>query len=221
MLQRPEHLINFEGIDPALAATYACSGITAYSAVKKTLPLNAEEAIVIVGAGGLGLAAINIAKTFGSSTRIVVVDINDKRLELARSAGVHAVVNAGADGLVKRLQDAAGQPIGAIVDFVGATSTAEAAIAALSKGGRYVIVGLYGGGMTLQLPMMPLRAISVIGSYVGSLAEMHELVALAKNGKLSPTPIERVSHDDPNRALDRVRAGGLEGRLVLTTEHGK
>jgi len=218
LLQRPEHLIDFKGIDPALAATFACSGITAYSAVKKALPLGAQEAIVVVGAGGLGLAAISIIRALSPAARIVAVDISDQRLALARSTGAHASVNAGPDGLTKRIQEAAGQPIGAAIDFVGSTATAGAAIGALAKGGKYIIIGLYGGALSLQLPLLPLRAVSVIGSYVGSLGEMRELVQLAKDGKLAPLPIERVPHNDPNRALNRVRAGGLEGRLVLTAD---
>jgi propanol-preferring alcohol dehydrogenase len=218
LLQRPEHLINCDGIDPALAATYACSGVTAISAVKKLLPLSTDEAVVIFGAGGLGLAAIAIVRALGPNTRTVVVDISDERLDMARAAGASACVNAREDGLAAKIQAAAGQPISGSIDFVGSTQTAEASLAALAKGGKYIIVGLYGGGLQLQLPLLPLRAISIVGSYVGSLADLRELVALAKAGTLAPTPVERVSHDDPNSALDRLRSGRVAGRLVLSTQ---
>ncbi|KAI3590320.1 hypothetical protein D9X30_4553 (plasmid) [Cupriavidus sp. U2] len=85
----------------------------------------------------------------------------------------------------------------------------------LSRGGIYVPVGLYGGEITLQLPLFILRAITILGSYTGSQSELKELIELAKSGALQPIPIEHVPHADPNTALDRVRAGAVTGRLVL------
>jgi propanol-preferring alcohol dehydrogenase len=212
--ERPEHLIDFGDVDPALAATYACSGITAYSAVRKLLPLAADDPVVIIGAGGLGLAAIKILKAL-EHNNIVAVDVSPEKLSGAVEAGARASVDGKAPDLATQITGAAGAPIIGVIDFVASTATATAGIAVLTKGGTYVPVGLYGGDITLQIPMIPLRGIAIRGSYVGNLRELKELVELAKSGALKASPVERVPHAHPNEALDRVRSGEVAGRLVL------
>jgi propanol-preferring alcohol dehydrogenase len=215
--QRPEHLIDFGSVDPALAATYACSGITAYSAVRKLLPLAAEDPVVIIGAGGLGLAAIKTLRAL-NHFNIVAVDVNPGKLSIALEAGARVCVDGRVEDLTAQISKTAEAPIIGVVDFVASSATARAGIDVLSKGGTYVPVGLYGGDITLQLPTIPLRGIAIRGSYVGSLAELVELVELAKSGLLGASPIERVPHAHPNEALDRVRKGDVAGRLVLEVD---
>lgn len=213
-VERPEHLVSFGDIDPALAATYACSGITAYSAVRKLPDTFREDPVVVFGAGGLGLAAVNILKAL-SFEQIIVVDIDPSKLAAAREAGATHTVDGRTGNTAANIMKVAKSPIIGALDFVASSDTAQVALEVLGKGGTYVPVGLYGGDITLSLPMLPLRAISIRGSYTGSLVELRELVELAKAGKLTPIPIERVPHDDPNNALDRVRSGKVKGRLVL------
>jgi D-arabinose 1-dehydrogenase-like Zn-dependent alcohol dehydrogenase len=105
--------------------------------------------------------------------------------------------------------------VGGAVDFVGAKPTAEFAIAALRKGGTYVVVGLFGGDINLSIPPIVLRAITIRGSYVGNLNELKELIALVRSGKVKPLPVETVSLNGVNEALDRLRAGKVQGRLVI------
>ena len=76
----PRHLIDLGTLDPAIAATYACSGVTVYSAIRKVLPMQPKDPIVVVGAGGLGLNAIEVLKALGHKA-IVAVDL--KRGEAA------------------------------------------------------------------------------------------------------------------------------------------
>ena len=215
--EHPDHLIDFGHVDPALAATYACSGVTAYSAIKKLLPLDPEDPVVIFGAGGLGLAAIKILRAF-DHTNIVAVDVSPQKLRTAIEEGARVAIDGSADHLSAQMAEAAAAPIIGIVDFVGSSATARTAIDVLAKGGTYVPVGLYGGDITLPLPTIPLRAIAIRGSYVGSLAELQALVELAKSGALGASPIERTPHAQPNVALDRVRRGEVAGRLVLQAE---
>jgi alcohol dehydrogenase, propanol-preferring len=217
MVDRPEHLIDFGNIDPALAATYACSGITAYSAVRKLSDVENDSPVVIIGSGGLGLAAISILVALGYQ-RIIAVDVSEQKLRTAQDAGAHAVVNANSSDLPAELAKAAGQPIYGVIDFVASSDTAKAAVSVLAKGGSYIPVGLYGGDLTMPLPTIPLRALTIHGSYTGSLRELQELVDLAKAGKVRAMPVERVSHENPNPALDRVRSGDVKGRLVLDAD---
>src|SRR3546814_6348890 len=83
------------------------------------------------------------------------------------------------------LQKIAGGELKAVVDTVGGEATSALALAAIRKGGRYVLVGLYGGQMTISLPTIPMRAISILGSYVGSLGELKELMELVKKDRKS------------------------------------
>lgn len=214
IVPRGEHLVPLDGVDPAVAATYACSGITAYSAIKKVMPLAPDEPIVVIGAGGLGLAAIKILKALKHQA-IIVVDLDKAKHATALQAGATVAVGGKDIDVTAEIIKAAGGPVMGVIDFVNASATARAGLDALTKGGTLVPVGLYGGDLTLSLPMMPLKGQSIRGSYVGSLQELRELIELAKSGALEPLPVERVPQAKANEAINRVRRGDVKGRLVL------
>jgi D-arabinose 1-dehydrogenase-like Zn-dependent alcohol dehydrogenase len=110
------------------------------------------------------------------------------------------------------------QGIAGAIDFVGTPATAALGIAALRKGGRYVLVGLHGGELTHPLPPIAQRAIGIVGSYVGNLAELRAVVALARKKKLKPMPVETRPAGEVNRAFDDLLAGRVVGRVVLDFE---
>ncbi len=86
----------------------------------------------------------------------------------------------------------------------------------LRKGGSIYVVGLFGGAIEIPLATLPLRAVGVIGVSVGSLPEFRELLALARDGRVKPMPIETRPLDAAQRSLDDLRAGRIRGRVVLT-----
>ncbi|MFC3124619.1 alcohol dehydrogenase [Pseudoroseomonas globiformis] len=215
LARSPRHLAAFDGLDPAVAATYACSGITVYSAIRKVMPLPADKPIVIVGAGGLGLNAIEILKAMGHK-RIVVVDVSDEKLAGAREAGASDTVLAGSDDTTARITGACGGPVEAVIDLVNGTATARFAFDALVKGGKLIQVGLFGGELNLPLPLMATKALTVQGSYVGSPKDLQEVIALAQQGKLSPLPVSTEPASAVNSVLNRLRDGKVRGRVVLT-----
>jgi D-arabinose 1-dehydrogenase-like Zn-dependent alcohol dehydrogenase len=102
------------------------------------------------------------------------------------------------------------------IDFVGAESSVAFGLSLLRKGGRLFVVGLFGGSMALSLATLPLRAISIVGVFTGSLPEFRELMALAQEGKMKRTPIETRPLDEAQQSLDDLRAGRVRGRVVLT-----
>ncbi|WP_291297312.1 alcohol dehydrogenase [Elioraea sp.] len=212
----PRHLISCEGVEPALAATYACSGITVYSAINKVMPLPADEPIVLFGAGGLGLAAIAVLRAMGHR-RIVSVDVAEAKRAAALAEGASEAVDGSGepDAVAARILAATGGPVAAAIDLVGAGPTAKAGVAILRKGGSYVIVGLYGGELTLPLPTTVMRALVVRGSHVGNPKELRALMDLARAGRLKPIPVatEPLSHADA--VLTRLRQGRIVGRVVL------
>ena len=208
------HLVDPGTVDPAIAATYACSGITVYSAIKKLMPMAPDDPIVLVGAGGLGLNAIAVLKAMGHRA-IISVDIDPLKRDAAAKAGATKVVDGLGEGAAARIIEAAGGPVKGVVDMVNGTATARFAFDSLRKGGRMVQVGLFGGDITLALPIIATRELTVGGSYVGNPKELRELVALANEGKLEALPVTTVPMEQANAALMRLKDGKITGRVVL------
>jgi len=208
----PKYLLDTAGIDDSFAATLACSAVTAYSAASKLPKLGKGDSVAVLGCGGLGLIAISVLKARGA-TAIVGCDIDDTKLAAAQKLGAKKTVNTRAPDALQQMQGVA-----AAIDFVGSPATAALGIAALRKGGRYVLCGLYGGELTHPLPPIAQRAIGIVGSYVGSLQELKEVVALAKKRKIRATPVETRPAEQANAALEDLKAGKVVGRIVLDFE---
>lgn len=208
------HLVDPGDIDPALAATYACSGITVFAAIRKIMPLPPDTPIVLIGAGGLGLSAIAVLLALGHKS-IISVDTSAVKRDAATKAGATATVDGTAERLDKAITEACGGPPVAIIDLVNGSGTAKAAHAALAKGGKLIMVGLFGGELNLALPFMPMRALTIQGSFVGAPADLRKLVELAQGGNLPKLPIETVPRREADAALHRLKAGDVTGRLVL------
>jgi D-arabinose 1-dehydrogenase-like Zn-dependent alcohol dehydrogenase len=170
--------------------------------------------LVIIGAGGLGLMAIGLVKAMGGLPP-VVVDIDPAKRDAALKAGAGAAVDGAADDAVGQVQAATGGPALAVVDLVGAESTASLAFNAVAKGGKIVMVGLFGGAAPWPLPLIPVKAVSIIGSYVGTLSEFAELMELARAGKVPVLPTQTVDLQEAETTLNRLEAGKIVGRAVL------
>ncbi|HZQ72907.1 MAG TPA: alcohol dehydrogenase [Burkholderiales bacterium] len=208
----PKYLVDASGIDEAFAATLACSGITAYSATAKLPPLARGDRVAVIGCGGVGLAGVSVLRAKGVKN-IVACDIDPAKLATASKLGASETLNTRDADAGQKLAGIAGA-----IDFVGTPATATLAIAALRKGGRYVLVGLHGGELVHPLPPIAQRAIGIVGSYVGNLQELKEVVALARKRKLKPLPVETRPGDRANDALMDLNAGKVAGRIVLDFE---
>ncbi|HYN13555.1 MAG TPA: alcohol dehydrogenase [Burkholderiales bacterium] len=208
----PKYLVDTSGIDDAFASTLACSAVTAYSAAAKLPALGPKDRVAVIGCGGVGLMGISVLRAKGVGN-IIGCDIDDAKLSAAAKLGAKKTVNTRAPDALQALQGVAGT-----IDFVGSPATAALGIGALRKGGRYVICGLYGGELTHPLPPIAQRAIGIVGSYVGSLQELKEVVALAKKKKLRASPVDTRPADQANRALEDLKAGKVVGRVVLDFE---
>jgi alcohol dehydrogenase/propanol-preferring alcohol dehydrogenase len=217
VVPHPRYLVDPGTVDPAVAATFGCSGITVLSAIRKVMPLEPQEPVVLVGAGGLGLAAIAMLRALGHQA-IVSVDVAADKRQAALDAGATAVVDGTASDLTAEIIKAAGGPVPAAIDFVNGSATARAALDALAKGGKMVQVGVYGGELTLSLIGLIFRATTIMGSNTGNLSDLAEVARLARDGKLAAIPVTTLPKDEVNAALRRLRDGGVNGRLVLTDE---
>jgi D-arabinose 1-dehydrogenase-like Zn-dependent alcohol dehydrogenase len=210
----PKYLIDYGNVPPALAATYMCSGLTAYGALQKVPTLGPKDDVLVVGAGGLGMMAIQFAKEmFGKGP--LVADIDAGRLQAAMGAGAKAVYNTTDPEALKQLMaDTEGGAL-ASIDFVGSESSFGFANQSVRRGGRVIIVGLFGGGMAMPIPMFPFRAITIGGSYVGSLAEAEAMMELVRAGKVDPIPVKEVPLSSANQVLEDLKGGKVIGRVVL------
>jgi len=210
----PRYLIDCSGIDPAQAATLACSGLTAYAAVRKLGDIDPQDWVAVIGCGGLGLTGISVLRGLGHE-RIIACDIDEAKLTAAAERGVQHTINLSAgDGEQQLLAISPGGVYG-IVDFVGSESTAGLALPSLRSGGRIVLVGLFGGGLTVPLPLFGTRGIALIGSRMGTLEDLQEIVELVRQGKVEPAPVQLRALEDANRCLDDIEAGTITGRIVL------
>jgi D-arabinose 1-dehydrogenase-like Zn-dependent alcohol dehydrogenase len=146
----------------------------------------------------------------------VVVDIDPAKREAAKKAGAAAVIDGAAPDAAKQIIAATKGGAWAVIDLVGSTATVRLGLDSLAKAGKLIIVGLYGGEITLSLPPFPMKAISIQGSYTGSLTETAELIELVQRTGLPPVPVATRPLDDVNAVLGELRAGKVIGRVVLT-----
>jgi D-arabinose 1-dehydrogenase-like Zn-dependent alcohol dehydrogenase len=210
----PKYCIDIAGLDAAEAAPLACSGVTTYSALKKFGPAIADEPVVVMGGGGLGHMALTMLKAMGAKGALVV-DIDPKKRAAALEAGALGAIDGAAGDAAQQILAATGGGARMILDLVGAPSTINLAIASATRGTEIVVVGLFGGEITIPVPFFPLRPLAIRGSYVGNLRELQELVAFAKAGKLKPVRVTRRPLDEANAALMDLKAGQVVGRVVL------
>ena len=214
MVPHPRYLFDIGDLSPERSAPLACSGVTTFGALKKIHTLKTEPT-VIIGAGGLGLMCQALLKAMGGHSAIVV-DIDPAKRDAAKKAGAAAVVDGGAPDAAQQIIDLTKGGAWGVVDLVGSSQSARVGYDCLIKGGKYVIVGLYGGDLTVSLPPIPMRALTIQGSYVGSLPEMKELIELVRRTGLPPVPVATRPLADVNAVMDQLRAGKVIGRVVLT-----
>ena len=209
-----KYLALLDGVNPDSATSLACSGLTAYTAIKKSNQ-NSPEFLVIVGAGGLGLMGVQIAKAI-TSAKIICVDLDDKKLETAKEMGADYILNSKdpetAQKIISICNDKGAD---SVVDFVNAPPTAKLDLAVLRKRGNLVLVGLFGGSIELSLVTIPLKSIMIQGAYTGNYDDMVELLDLARKGIIDPVISKRYTLDEANNALEDLKARKIVGRAVI------
>jgi len=214
MVPHPRYLIDFGNVPASLAGTYMCSGLTAFSAMKKLGSVGKNDPVVIVGLGGVGMMGLQFAKAlFGTAP--IAVDIDPGKLDAAARAGAGLVLRANDPDALKQLMAATGGGAFAAIDFVGSEASLQFATSAVRKGGKVVIAGLFGGGFAMPIPMFPMRAISIAGTYVGTLGEANDMMALVKAGKVQPIPVATRPLSAASDTLNDLRSGKILGRVVL------
>jgi alcohol dehydrogenase, propanol-preferring len=211
------YLVPAPGLDPVSAAPLTDAALTAYHAVKLSLPqLRTGSTALVLGVGGLGHMAIQVLKAI-SPARIVAVDVRSAALELASVAGADAVLSA--DGLTPEDVRAEVGPDGATValDFVGNEATLALAAGSVAQGGDVTFVGRGGGELRVAPGLIPYECTVRMPTW-GTLAELAEVVALASAGAIR-SEAEVCGLDEAVGAYGKLRRGEVLGRAVVVPRH--
>jgi propanol-preferring alcohol dehydrogenase len=199
-----------DGIDPREAAPLTCAGVTTYKAVKVG-NVRPGDLVAVSGVGGLGHLAVQYARISGGT--VVAVDITDEKLQLAKDLGADMVIDARAEDPAEVLRRLGGADvaIGLAVD----DRSFATAYAGLRRGGRLVLVALPASG-TLRIPVFDtvLNGTSVIGSIVGTRADLTDVFALHAAGRTTVS-YETRPLADVNQAISDVLHGQAKARIVL------
>lgn len=199
-----------EGISPFEAAPLTCAGVTTYKAMKVG-NVRPSDLVAVSGIGGLGHMALQYARIFGAT--VAAIDITDEKLGLAEELGADIVIDARSEdpAAVLRSHGGADVAIGLAVD----AKSFETAYAGLRRGGRLVLVALPAEG-AISLPVFGtvINATSVLGSIVGTRADLSEVFALHAAGR-TRVMWEPRHLTDVNEAFDEVLQGRAAARLVL------
>jgi propanol-preferring alcohol dehydrogenase len=197
--------VGFSEIAPVL-----CAGVTVYKGLK-VLECKPGDWVAISGVGGLGHLAVQYAKAMGF--HVVAVDIHEGQLQLAKELGADMVINAALQDPVKELQTALRGVHGVLVTAVSRSAFSQA-LGMLHKRGTMALVGLPPGDFALPIFDVVLNAKTVRGSIVGTRKDLQEALAFAGEGKVhtvfTEDRLERV-----NQVMDRMRAGEIQGRVVM------
>ena len=213
LVDREEHLVPLDGLDPVAAAGFTDAGLTSWHAIKPELPLlSAASLVVVIGVGGLGHAALQILRALSPAT-VLAVDLAPDKLELARACGAHHTVTGVGDLPGAGLDLTAGVGAALVLDFVGTDRTLAAAAQTVAIGGAIKIVGAGGGALPFGFGTAPLGA-RVELPFWGRLDELHEVLALARAGRIE-LETEVHSLQDAPAAYERLDAGLVRGRVIV------
>jgi D-arabinose 1-dehydrogenase-like Zn-dependent alcohol dehydrogenase len=213
LVPHPRYLIEHAPLSAALAGAYMCSGLTAFSALKRIARHAERGPVLLVGLGGVGMMGLAFARALFAQAPIVA-DIDPARRAAALQAGAATAYDPADLSARKALLKATGGVFGA-VDFAGTDGSLAFATGALAKGGKVVVTGLIGGTYTTPIAMFPLRVITIEGTMTGTLAEAEEMMALARAGKVPAVPIIERPLEAAQASLDDLRHGRIVGRVVL------
>ena len=199
-----------DGLDFAPAAPILCAGVTVYKGLKET-DTKPGHTVVISGIGGLGHLAVQYAKAMW--LHVIAVDIADDKLKLAKDMGADLTINAAAQDPVAEVQRMCGGVEGVLVTAVSPKAFSQA-VGMLARGGTMSLVGLPPGTFDLDIFDTVLNRKTIRGSIVGTRMDLVECLQFAGEGKVAcHHTTERL--EDINTIFDRMRAGTIDGRIVM------
>ncbi len=208
-------LVPLEGLSPAKVAPLSDAALTPYHAIKRALPrINADDTVVVLGVGGLGHMAIQLVRAL-APVRIVAADVDNKKLEHAKSLGAdEAVNNRNADEAFEQISKITGKRgAGLVLDCVGVQPTLDLGARLLGRNSVWTIAGLGGGHHDFHHGSTPYGTTMSI-PYWGSRSELMEVIAMARDGRIHAETTE-FPLEQAVEVYDKLKAGEITGRAVL------
>lgn len=194
-----------EGIPAAVAAAATDAVLTPYHAMKQA-KINGLSRVLIIGLGGLGINAVQVAKVFGSY--VIAVDPKESSRELAKKFG--------ADEVLAKLPEES-LKVDVASDFYGAQSTFDECVKHVKTRGLIVPVGLQSPKITFDLTLFTTKEFRMIGSLWGTCQDQVEVFELIKKGLITPQ-VETTNMKNINKVLKNLDEGKIKSRMVLVHE---
>ena len=202
-----------DGLGAAEAAPLCCSGATALHALG-IAELGVCDTAVVYGAGGVGLALVQVLRLAG--VRTLAVSRSGDKLAAATELGADVAIDATAGAVDEQVAAATGgRGADAIFELVGTTETMTASLASLAKRGRLVFVGYSFDALVVSPLSLVVPEVSIRTSVGNTHAELADVVDLAADGRLRSVVHETAPLEDADRVLDELAAGQVVGRSVL------
>jgi propanol-preferring alcohol dehydrogenase len=217
LVPHERYLVKLAKLTPAEAAPLTDAALTPYRAIKKALPLlEPDYHALLIGLGGLGQYGLKLLRLL-SGCPVIVVDVSDEKLRLARSLGASAVFNAKDPDISAAIRELTGSHgVGASFDFVGTDETLGLAVSATRSLGKVSQLGLAGGAARMKVLHNTRFEVQFEATLWGTIKELREVIALAETGRLTSIPIELAPLARINDVYARLKRGEVHGRAVIT-----
>jgi D-arabinose 1-dehydrogenase-like Zn-dependent alcohol dehydrogenase len=215
LVPHARYLLDYAPLSSAFAGMLMCSGLTAYSALKRLVGRPERGPVLLVGLGGVGMMGLAIAHTLFRQPPIVA-DIDAAKRDAALAAGAAQAFDPSDPQARKAIMAATGGGVMSACDFAGSEKSLQFATGVLARGGKVVVTGLLGGTFAMPVAMFAIKAMTIEGTLTGTLGEARELIELACSGKIAPITTRDRPLEEAQAALDDLRAGRVVGRTVLT-----
>jgi D-arabinose 1-dehydrogenase-like Zn-dependent alcohol dehydrogenase len=209
-----KYLLEYDPLPVNQAATLMCSGVTAYGALKRLVDRPRQRNLLLIGLGGVGMMGLTFARAMFKQP-VTVADLSPAARETALKNGAAVAYDPAEPEISRRIIKETEGGFDAIVDFAGNEKSMAFAVSVLARGGKIVVSGLMGGNFSLPMVQWVYKRMTVEGFMVGTLTEAHELMSLARAGKIKPTPMREEPMADVQKWIDALRAGQVVGRIVL------
>jgi len=209
-----KYLLDYDPLPVNQAATLMCSGVTAYGALKRLVDRPRQRNLLLIGLGGVGMMGLAFAQAMFKQ-KVTVADLSAAARETALRNGASVAYDPSETEVVRRIMRETDGGFDEIVDFAGNEKSMAFAVSVLARGGKIVVSGLMGGNFSLPMVQWVYKRMTIEGFMVGTLAEAQELMALARGGKIKPTPMREEPMADVQKWIDALRAGKVVGRVVL------
>jgi propanol-preferring alcohol dehydrogenase len=212
------HLVPLGDLDPRDAAPLDDAALTPYHAIKASLPLlTPGSSVAVIGAGGLGHMAVQIVRAL-SPARVIAVDTDPVKLQLAGDVGADAAVAAGPHAAAEVVAAAGGWGVTLVLDCVGADDTLALAVSVARPMSKVVVVGIAGGTLPFTFLGVP-SELTLTTTFWGTAAEAREVIELARQGRIT-LHTERIALDDVPATYERLHAGTFAGGRAVAVPNG-